>query len=258
MASDRRVTEITNGHPMKATSPYGNPSGKHHRGSAAPEPGRCGAKLRLSNPPRYCTERPLKGKRRCGLHGGKSKTGPASGTWKTGLRSKYLPTDLQERFDAALHDPQLKQIEQDLAHIEVLIGVLHRRLKPGRAVPASVESRILQLIDRRTRLLEAEFRRLKDLEQMIPAAQAFALIGRVMEIIRQVALQHFGDKALPFFKDLRTGIHQLIPNRYPHDDDSGKQRGGADRDPGTGPGGSERSDLKSGPPIPLERDGKRS
>jgi hypothetical protein len=66
-----------------------HPGGRH----GAPGP-LCGARTRSGT---ACTQPPAPGSTRCRYHGGHSCRGAASGTWKHGRYSKYLPTGLAGR-----------------------------------------------------------------------------------------------------------------------------------------------------------------
>ena len=64
------------------------PRKRDQRGSTEPQPGRCAAKLRRSNPPRYCMRIPCAASKRCDRHGGHTPKGVASPHFKTGLRTR--------------------------------------------------------------------------------------------------------------------------------------------------------------------------
>lgn len=70
-------------------------------GSDSPLEGRCGAKLRNSNPPRYCGQRPIAGRTRCKLHGGKSLQSIERPNYKHGRYDGLLPTGLSKHVTAA-------------------------------------------------------------------------------------------------------------------------------------------------------------
>ena len=99
------------------------PGGQYHpdgrvRGSAEPVPGRCGRRLKDSDPPRYCTQWPLKGRDCCKYCGGKSPAGVASPHWRNGSRSRYmkhLPQDLKAAHEQALADENLESLRDELA-----------------------------------------------------------------------------------------------------------------------------------------------
>lgn len=92
-------------------------------GSPEPLADRCGARLAHAlerfGHMRYCSMRPVSGKRRCKLHGGMSKTGSENGMWKGGISPIYrkaLPSEQARRiFDKVLHDPALLSLTPEIA-----------------------------------------------------------------------------------------------------------------------------------------------
>jgi hypothetical protein len=103
--------------------------------SGSPEPiaGRCGAKIRLSDPPRYCTRYPKKnGNGRCKNHGGDS---PAGGilhpAWKTGKFSKYLPAPIAARVSESFNSPELLSLRTESALLDARFTMLMERLHTG-------------------------------------------------------------------------------------------------------------------------------
>src|SRR5262249_55581059 len=86
--------------PIEASQPYRRlPTGDGER---------CGAKLRGKNA--VCKRRPLKGRKRCRLHGGNTPAGVASPHFRHGRRSKYLrdlPKKLTDYCTAASEDQDL-------------------------------------------------------------------------------------------------------------------------------------------------------
>jgi hypothetical protein len=90
------------------------------QGSESPTAGRCGAKLRRSNPARYCLQWPIRGRTRCKLHGGKSPIGPAAAAWKTGVHSKWLRANrkgstILAAYEATIRDPELRTVREQIA-----------------------------------------------------------------------------------------------------------------------------------------------
>jgi hypothetical protein len=67
--------------------------------------GRCGARLRGDRAGQFCEAYPLKGKRRCRLHGGRAgaRSGPRNGRWKDGARARKVtpltPAEKRRRDD---------------------------------------------------------------------------------------------------------------------------------------------------------------
>jgi len=59
----------------------------------------CGAKLRNSNPARYCKSTLIMQNGRCRLHGGKTPKGELSPHYKNGIYSAWLPATILEKMD---------------------------------------------------------------------------------------------------------------------------------------------------------------
>lgn len=89
---------------------------------------KCGAQLR-KKPGIFCKKPPIKGKRRCKLHGGKSLGGIASGRYKHGRYSRYLPMDLRKQYEESKHDPELLSHQPELRlmdlHLQKLLSTLN-------------------------------------------------------------------------------------------------------------------------------------
>lgn len=101
-------------------------------GSVEPMPGRCGAKIPNSDPPRYCMRWPRKGRNRCHKHGGKTPVGPAAGGWAHGEYSKYLKPAAAAIFDARMQDDNLISLRSSAALLDTrLIEVLQRAQATG-------------------------------------------------------------------------------------------------------------------------------
>lgn len=114
---------------MKKTDVGGKAEGIN--GSKVPIEGRCGAKIRKSDPPRYCVRYPLNGKTRCRLHGGKSLGGIASPTYKHGRASKIaksLPARYMEAFNESINDPEWLSLKPNIAALDARIDELYADL----------------------------------------------------------------------------------------------------------------------------------
>lgn len=207
-------------------------TGQHHkdgrvRGSAAPVEGRCGRKLRNSDPPRYCTRWPLKGKTACQNCGGLSPGGIASPHFKNGERSKYLkdlPNSLRAGYKAALADESLLSLRDELAVLETRARELLRGME-ARPPPPWVEmqllakqlqsddpatkqqaveailllsekgataartyethwAKLLDVIDRKTKVAAAEWRRMTELSAVVTVDEALTLVKAFMVAAR--------------------------------------------------------------------------
>lgn len=104
------VAEKRAGFPQKTT------------GSPEPIPGRCGAKLKYTDPPRYCKKWPLNGRRRCHRCGGRSKVGPDAPRFKDGRTSKYAyltPHTFQALQTAVADERALMDLTDDIGLLEV-------------------------------------------------------------------------------------------------------------------------------------------
>lgn len=89
----------------------------------------CGANLR-KKPGQVCRARPLRGKTRCRLHGGKMQSGAGHPKFKHGRYSRVLPKNLYETYCQAANDPELLSHQDELrlidAHLGDLIAALTR------------------------------------------------------------------------------------------------------------------------------------
>lgn len=98
------------------------------RGSDKPLPGKCGAKLKCTNPPRYCC-RP---KTNCRIHRNKKvAAGPGHPRYKDGEYSKYgrhIPKKLREGYERAVADPKLLSLSDDVAALESRLCELLEKL----------------------------------------------------------------------------------------------------------------------------------
>jgi hypothetical protein len=102
---------------LAATVPTLGADGLYHLGSRVV----CGARNRRGG---YCGRPPARGRTRCRLHGGASLVGTASGTFKHGRHSKYLPTRLLQAYKASRTDPNLVVLRDELALVDARLGEL--------------------------------------------------------------------------------------------------------------------------------------
>ncbi len=77
----------------------------------------CGAKKRNGQP----CKAPAMANGRCRIHGGKSPSGIASATFKTGKYSKYLPQGLVDTYNDVQSDENLLSVRGDVELLDVLI-----------------------------------------------------------------------------------------------------------------------------------------
>lgn len=103
------------------------------KGSAEPMPGRCGAKLRLTNPPRYCMQWPSQDSHsgRCRLHGADSLRGAAHPQARHLRYSAYMPRGLAEAAQAALNDPELLSLRTNIAVTDARLAEVWQGVAAG-------------------------------------------------------------------------------------------------------------------------------
>ncbi len=70
----------------------------------------------------------MHGSKRCRLHGGKSLSGPASGTWKHGLYSRVLPTGLAAHYERARRNPALVTLTDQITLVDARLSQLLEKL----------------------------------------------------------------------------------------------------------------------------------
>jgi hypothetical protein len=97
---------------------------KRTRGSDAPVPGKCGAKLRKSDPARYCTMNPITGRGRCKFHGGATPRGVAHPRYAGRAYSRDLPTKYADRMRNADEDTDLVSLKAELSLLDARMGEL--------------------------------------------------------------------------------------------------------------------------------------
>jgi hypothetical protein len=147
------------------------------------QPKRCGAKNRPGAKHPFCQDRPAVGRTRCRRHGGLTPKGPDSPHWKTGEWVKgEKPKALGEQYQESLGDPQLMAYRHDAALYEALRRHLTIRLKGDRAVPASIEKRLIDLGEAIRKIKESENRRLRDLQLVVAVDRHIAVLRMLGEI----------------------------------------------------------------------------
>src|SRR5215510_4129840 len=91
----------------------------------------CHAKAKHTQQP--CRNHVTPGKEVCRFHGGKTRLGPGSGTFKTGAWSKFLPSRMAADFDTAMRDPSLMTLRKEIATVDARIIDLFKRVDSGEA-----------------------------------------------------------------------------------------------------------------------------
>ncbi len=86
---------------------------------------RCGSPKRDGTP---CQNIPRHGRTRCKFHGGNTKQGIASGTFKTGKTSKFLPERLMAQFQNSKIDQNLLELRYEISLVDTRIVELTAEL----------------------------------------------------------------------------------------------------------------------------------
>ena len=183
-------------------------------------PRECGARRRNGMP----CKAPAMPNGKCRIHGGLSPKGTAAGRYKTGKYSKYLPKNIHGDYRAALRDENLISLREQLALLESRQMELVRGLEQNPPIPWSALQNLTgqllkdgpkpellaQLKDligegqaaaraqkglwsdlrsafqEKARLVEAERRRLDELNARLPADQVITLVQALSDLVAKV------------------------------------------------------------------------
>lgn len=183
----------------------------------------CGANLR-KKPGVTCKKPPIRGKKRCKLHGGTMGSGPAHPTFKHGRFSKVLPKNLLAKYHESANDPELLSHQDELrlvdAHLGDLVEALsraeqrnvteeaidawklftkaestalkvqgyerlHALLGTRKAEHPPQWSEIREVVDLRKKILQAETTRLKELDGFMRKEDVLIVRAFTIEAIRR-------------------------------------------------------------------------
>lgn len=91
----------------------------------------CTAKSKQSG--KRCERAAMHGSNVCYMHGGKSLKGVASPSYKHGKYSTYMPERLRERYQEAIADPALLELDHEIALVDSRLADLLQRVDTGEA-----------------------------------------------------------------------------------------------------------------------------
>lgn len=126
---------------------------------------------------------------RCKHHGGNAAAGIQHYNYKDGRRSKYMPAPLLPAFQAAMEDPELLSLNEDIATLDALINQEAGRIESGDPSALLAEAKSLwnslsKAVKRGDR--EAVQRFQSRLEATLSAgASDFTAISRMLEFMEQ-------------------------------------------------------------------------
>lgn len=82
----------------------------------------CKAKAKSTQ--EQCRRRAVEGKKVCTVHGGLTPGGLASANWKHGRYSKHLPTNIKERYEAEISDPDLLLLNDEIGLLRTQLTIV--------------------------------------------------------------------------------------------------------------------------------------
>lgn len=165
----------------------------------------------------------------CRVHGGQTPSGLANANTKTGRYSKHLPTRMLADYRASLTDPELLNLREEVSVLDSRIAAVLLRVEQGesgriwqdlkaawktyRKAPDDIMQaealatigdlitqgymdtiawgEVVDLIERRRKLVESERKRLVEMQQMMTAGQAQLLMARLYDVVTR----HVSDRA---------------------------------------------------------------
>ncbi len=117
--------------------------------------------------------------------------GVDSMAFKTGRYSKYLPDRLVERYEEALNDVKLTRLDDEIALVNARLQDVLERLRAdsdaiaGGRDDSTAWGMILELIERRRKLVDTERRRLLDEDHVISVERLMILVAAIVDIIKR-------------------------------------------------------------------------
>jgi hypothetical protein len=138
----------------------------------------CGAKLKNGNG--HCRRVPNTGRSRCHVHGGATPRGLSSPHFKHGRYSTALPERLAATYEAALRDPELLDLRDEIALIDVRTTEMF-----GAAENIPVDwNEIRASMEQRRRLCETEQKRMLAMRQLLTTEQVMLIVTTLLSAVR--------------------------------------------------------------------------
>ena len=179
----------------------------------------CGAKARSGAP---CRAPAMRDRRRCHKHGGATPRGLASPHFQHGRYSKAIPP-LARRIEEAADDPDYLELRQDIALLDARLGEVLEKVDAGEhgslwtrvvrrrdayrrargtgaeaaawaALDAAIETgaddwqawdAVLDLLERRSRLVATELKRIRAEQTHLNVNEAMTLVTRMCEAVKR-------------------------------------------------------------------------
>lgn len=142
---------------------------------------------------RQCQRRAVTGYRVCQVHGGATPRGIASPHYKTGKYSKVLPKRLAARYHAAIDDPALLELREDIGLLDARLADLLSRVDTGESgalwrslLEARIDLLAAKRADDKLGQVEAINRMVDLIGQGHADYRAWAEVGSVLEQRRRL------------------------------------------------------------------------
>lgn len=169
-----------------------------------------------------CRRPAMKGRNHCKFHGGTAAISVANPNFKTGKYSKYIPGSMLESYTTAERDPELLSMKSEIALAEARVIALLARVDTGESgkiwqelkatwrifttTRDDVEKKdalrelanlinrghldfqtwdaVFTAVEQKRRLQESEMRRRVAMSAMVDINDAMAMIGQILDVIR--------------------------------------------------------------------------
>lgn len=156
-----------------------------------PKPGFCNARKtnRATGVVSYCGARPIKGRKRCKLHGGAIPRGLDHPHTKHGEQSEYIADQLKDLIGQRKADPNLGAATDHLAMLEVILAQRLDRLKLGK-ITAVQEDAVIKLVGAVKQLGEWRDRQMERRRELVPVDQARRAVLVFWQVFTEEAKDH--------------------------------------------------------------------
>jgi hypothetical protein len=161
-----------------------------------------------------CQTRQVLSNGRCRMHGGNQKRGLASPNLKTGRYSQDLPTRVLARYEAALSDPSLLSLKDDIALVQAAIAqtldeIKDAELRPDLdAILGTVEKISTEWQTWEWTKMQGEMEKLKEL--IVGRVSERQAMREVRELVREKARLIEQENRLLLDKEQMVSIEQYI------------------------------------------------
>lgn len=155
---------------------------------------------------------------RCVKHGGASARGLAHPNYRTGEyqqsgRYGNIPAKMLTKLVDSLDDPEYLSNKDEIAVVTALIDeqlALLELANGDEVAEKHIYRELKKLIALRQTLTAAQLKTEAYVSAYIPYAEVVMLSERIQHIIRDLAFDHFKDKARPFLTELQAKLNEVI------------------------------------------------